>query len=294
MKLPDFASLFFIPLIAVHAVVCKKNTVTALNITEAESTILRFTSNGATLEGTLEIPAATSLAPLLIFVHGSGQRTRSDYQSYVNRFKPKGFAIFRYDKRGVGASTGVYSGVGVANGKTILPQLGEDTHAAIQMLKHHPRLDSTRIVLIGASQAGWIIPVAATLSCNVYAVMIAGPTVAVGEEIYYSDLAENTTLSDEEVARRYALFAGEKGFDPAPYIQKMSKPGLWMLGGKDRSIPAQHCRTILQNFIQAQNKPFTLQWFPDADHGMINRNTGQSEDVLSVIEAWFKHNQIIS
>jgi len=294
MKLPCLVNLFFIPLFAVHVIACKKNTVAESNFIDEESTTLHFTSNGVTLEGTLEIPAATSPAPLLIFVHGSGPRTRSDYQSYVNRFKPQGFAVFRYDKRGVGTSGGVYSGVGVANGKTVLPQFGEDAHAAIQMLKHHPRLDSTRIVLIGASQAGWIIPVAATLSYNVYTVMIAGPTVTVGEEIFYSDLAENTTLSNEEVARRYALFSGEKGFDPAPFIQKMGQPGLWILGGKDRGIPSQQSVTILQNIIQSQNKPFTIHWFPDADHGMINRSTGQVEDFLSVVEEWFKRNHILS
>ena len=64
----------------------------------------------------------------------------------------------------------------------------------------------------GASQAGWIIPLAlaASPAANV-GVILSGPTVSVGSEIYYSDLAEETTLPLADAYARFASFHGSSG-----------------------------------------------------------------------------------
>ncbi len=99
------------------------------------STVQFVSSDGILLEGTLELPTLTGTHPLVIFVHGSGRATRSDYQEIVNELLPKGYAVFRYDKRGVGASQGTYSGVSAKNSIDLILLLASDAAATISHLK---------------------------------------------------------------------------------------------------------------------------------------------------------------
>lgn len=250
---------------------------------------ISFISNGVVLKGTLEIPAGNSPHPLMVFVHGSGRVTRNVYQSYYSEFYPKGYAIFRYDKRGVGESGGVYTEVPAFNSNEILPLLAEDANAAIQLLKKYKHVDSTQIILIGASQAGWIIPIAANLSENVaYNILVSGPTVTVGIENYYSYLTDNTNDSDLIISEKLKQYNGVQGFDPVPAIKKMKQSSLWLLGGKDRSIPSKESIEILNEIIAEDNKPFEIKFYPDANHGLINAN-GNREPYLNFINTWLKN-----
>ncbi len=252
--------------------------------------IVSFTSSdGVVLQGTLELPTTAGRSPLLVFVHGSGPVTRAAYQEYVARFLPQGYAVFRYDKRGVGASGGQYSGVSVRNSGDLLVQLAADANAAVQTLKTYSTIDSTRIVLIGASQAGWIIPVACTLSNNVaYAVNVVGPTVSVGEEIYYSSYAEGSRLDFDTLSQLLAAFTGEHGFDPVPFLRRMPQRSIWLLGGRDRSIPTRESVAILEHLVTDEGKRFTMRLYPDANHGLINLVSGHSEPYLDEIIAWLR------
>lgn len=250
---------------------------------------ISFISNGVVLKGTLEIPAGNAPHPLMVFVHGSGRVTRSAYQSYYSEFYPNGYAIFRYDKRGVGESGGVYMEVPAFNSNEILTLLAVDANSAIQLLKKHQHIDSTQIILIGASQAGWIIPYAASLSENVaFNVLISGPTVTVGIENYYSSLTDNTNLSDSEISEKLKQYNGVQGFDPVPSLKKINQPSLWLLGGKDRSIPTKESIEILNQIIGDEKKPFDIKFYPDANHGLIN-STGNREQYLDFISEWLQN-----
>jgi len=69
--------------------------------------------------------------------------------------------------------------------------------------------------------AARIIPVAATLSSLVrFAVILVGPTVSVGIEIYFSDLAEGTCLPLSDAEEQLASFDGVDGFDPLPVLHR--------------------------------------------------------------------------
>ena len=35
--------------------------------------------------------------------------------------------------------------------------------------------------------------------------------------------------------------AGASGFDPLPYLRKLSIPGLWLFGSDDRNVPTELC-----------------------------------------------------
>ena len=79
----------------------------------------------------------------------------------VNFYSSLGYVVLTYDKRGVGASKGVYqefpSDRNVEN-------LAGDAIGAVRVLAARKDVDPSRVGLVGASQAGWIIPRAAARS----------------------------------------------------------------------------------------------------------------------------------
>lgn len=248
---------------------------------------VQFTSvDGVLLEGTLELPTLKGSHPLVVFVHGSGQRTRSDYQEIVNLLLPNGFAVFRYDKRGVGASQGVYSGVSAKNSSSLIPLLAADAAAAVNQVKENMSIDPHRVILIGASQAGWIIPAVEASTDISLTVCISGPAVSIGEEIYYSNLAETGSYPQDQADQMLASFSGMKGYDPISYIAIMQNPSLWIFGGKDVSIPIKRTLELLDSIKTNNGIPIEIKLYPNADHGIFNITTRKLEDYLAPMFEW--------
>lgn len=192
----------------------------------------------ATLKGLLQWPSLPGRRPVVVMVHGSGKGTRYEYRDLFSLFLNKGYAVFSYDKRGVGGSGGEYNGVGPKNSPMMIPLLAADGYEAIQAIRKRPEIDSTRIILFGVSQAGWIIPVVASMDKSVSRlVILSGPTITVGEEIYYSRFAEIGGQAVEDAVAKMMQYKGLRGFDPIPYVARVKQKGLWVFGAKDTSVP---------------------------------------------------------
>jgi acetyl esterase/lipase len=116
---------------------------------------VRFPSTGTVrLAGTLISPATPGKHPAVVLVHGSGAENR-DYMLPWSRFLVRrGMAVLGYDKRGVNESTGDWN-------TASFPDLANDVIAAFNYLKRRPDIDRAHIGLLGISQAGWIMPIAA-------------------------------------------------------------------------------------------------------------------------------------
>lgn len=248
---------------------------------------VRFRSGDTYLEGVLHLPGNAGKYPLAIFIHGSGMATRNDYEEFVTPLIEAGIAVFRYDKRGVGASGGTYTDVNAVNSDRIFRQLASDAAVAIQHLRSDRRIESKKIIVIGGSQAGWIIPEINTITEVWLSVCISGPWVSVGEEIYYSNLAERGTYTQEQADQMLKNFDGPGGYDPVSRIQKMKTPSLWIFGGKDVSIPVKRSIHLFDSIKQSKQTLLDIKLYPDADHGLYN--TGKREDYVSYIVQWIKN-----
>lgn len=190
-----------------------------------------------------------------------------------------GFAVLRFDKRGVGESTGAYVFVGTEDSPVVFPQLASDMAAAVRFLRTRSEIDKERIGLAGWSQAGWILPHAAReLGDAAFVVLFSGPVCSVGLEIYYSDLAENTTRPLPEVYALLPAFHGEPGYDPMPTLSGLNTPALWLLGLDDRSIPVQTTLSNLQA-LAASGKPFEWRTYEGLDHDL-------SPGIWADVEPW--------
>jgi len=56
-------------------------------------------------------------------------------------------------------------------------------------------------------------------------------------------------------------------YDPMPTLRANRVPQLWILGGEDYEAPSAETRRRIESLI-ATGRPFTLAYYPDAEHGM--------------------------
>jgi len=152
--------------------------------------------------------------PAVVIVHGSSPSTRNDVAFFTRMCLNLGFAVLAYDKRGVGESTGKFRPFDVKESKDIFEELAADTQAAIRWLITQREVDSTRIGLVGGSQAGWIMPLAASnLDIVRFMVIFAGTPISAGEEAYHGRLTGDgggKGLPIEEADRLLAQYEGPR------------------------------------------------------------------------------------
>jgi pimeloyl-ACP methyl ester carboxylesterase len=238
----------------------------------APSTATGFFSNGdVRLSYQLDLPQRTGRVGAVVIGHGSGTTTKEQCRFLAGGFLSRGFATLCYDKRGVGQSSGDYSSVGPANSVRMFDLLGGDMAAGVEFLRTRPEIDPGRIGLAGNSQAGWIIPVAASRANPAFMILLVGPTITVGEEIFYSNIVEFSSTPLEDGYKALPSFNGQRGFDPLPVLETLNVPGLWLLGGDDRSIPTPATVAILDRLIGA-GRPFQHVVFPGAGHDLRGTN----------------------
>ncbi len=216
---------------------------------------VEFYSGDTKLTGRLRLPEGEGPFPAVVGTHGSGRGSRwaGEYVP-VSHLVDAGFAVFNYDKRGVDDSDGQFTEVGVDTAGWRLPELADDALAAAAFVRGLEEIDPSSVGLMGGSQAGWVNPLAASRSDDLaFIVSVVGPTVTVGEEIYYSDLTGGgprlpSDFSEEQresLDEKLEAYDGPVGYDPRPAIETMTTPGLWVLGGRDASIPTPQTQAIL-------------------------------------------------
>jgi len=266
---------------------------------EPSEEALRIPSGGVELAATLCLPAGQPPFPAFVALHGSGLTWGKDLQFYCNALTPRGVAVLLYDKRGVGNSGGEYRSVSVENSVTQLDELANDAVAAVDFLRQRADIDPKRIGLIGQSQAGWIIPLAASKRPDLrFVVIISGPSVSTGEEMYYSALTGDRTpdakaMRDTEYEKkRKADFRGPYGYDPEPVLSELRVPSLWIFGGKDESIPAYRCLRILSDARAKNDLPMSLKVYADGNHGLHHFSSGQQMPYWDFIYEWLAERRL--
>jgi pimeloyl-ACP methyl ester carboxylesterase len=234
---------------------------------------VRFTCAHATLAGTLYLPRGGGRHSAAVWVHGSGPARRLGFaKGVLPALVRSGVAMLSWDKRGVGASTGTCC----PGDRGHFDLLAADVDGALNALRTRGDIDRRHIGIVGASQAGWIVPLAATRFDHALAftAMVDAPAVSYGEEQLYSKLTGEeggmpSQLSPEEIDRRLDE-AGPSGFDPAPYLTRLKSPGLWLFGERDLSQPTARSVAVLEHLKRTRARRFTMRVFPQAGHGLLD------------------------
>lgn len=214
---------------------------------------------GVTLAGTLTVPKGAGPFPAALLIAGSGPQDRDEaiakhlpFSVIADALTRKGIVVLRYDKRGIGKSTGN------ADAATTM-DLAADARAALDFLKSRKEVDGSRIGLLGHSEGAIIAPYLAAHSQDVaWLVLLAGPATK----------GENTLLDQSELIGRagglnedqldaslgfdraaYALVRQEK--DPKVLTQKLTE--LVKSSGLDAALPPAA--------LETQMRMLTSPWF---------------------------------
>ena len=240
-----------------------------------------FPSKGAMLAGTLTLPDTPGPHPAVALAHGSGPALRDEGQFYVGILAREGIAVLSYDKRGNGSSSGRYPGEFPTD--QAVSAYADDAVAAVRFLARQPDLDHSRIGLVGGSQAGWIIPLAATREPAIgFAVIESGPTVSVGESSDYSTYtSQGNAPLPESLAQINAQVKhdGPSGFDPRPSLRRLRIPILWLFGGLDMNQPTDLDVDALQQLRAQTGADYSWQVFPNGNHGIFQVKTGLNSEL---------------
>jgi uncharacterized protein len=279
----------------------ESQSATRLNL---KSEVVHFTSeDGTNLTGLLTLPGTSGPYPAIMSLHGSEPGTKDNFGSQqMSAFMAShGIAILTYDKRGVGESEGSYVEAATERNLSLIAQ---DAIAGVEYLKSRPEVKADRIGLTGFSQAGWVIPLAASQSKDIaYFIVLSGPVTSVGHEdlfsTYTNDGESANNYSQEVIAKRLAD-TRHSGFDSTPIIANLAQPGLWIWGDQDKSQPVFEGENNLKEIIAGGKSNFSYFILAKADHnlqqtmqGLFNEipySRGYHQDYYKTMVKWLKQN----
>ncbi len=250
-------------------------------------------SGDITLAAQLELPSGPGPHPILVVVHGSGKVERGQFTCEASPWLERGVGLLCFDKRGVGQSTGSYSNVGAGSSVKVFPVLAGDVVAVVEYVAGRSEIDADRIGLIGGSQAGWLMPLAASLSDEIdFIISLSGATSSVGISDRFDAIAERG-LSEEEIEADLASYEGTLGFDPRPVLEELDIPVLWLYGGRDQSNPTANDISIIEEIVAEHGSDFTIEFFPTANHDLVDVETGTQINTPSTAFPWLNRIGVI-
>jgi uncharacterized protein len=255
------------------------------------------TPMGHSLAGTLTLPIGASRdnpVPGVVTSTGSGPEDRDEYigiegyrpfRQLADSLSRRGIAVLRMDDRGFGASTGTHKGATSAD-------FAEDVRAGLAYLRARPEIDARRLALLGHSEGGLIVPLAALKEPDLRAmVLLAGPANRGRPILEYQlrNLATNnqkltTVQRDSAIAHIPteidSLIAADPwmafflDYDPLVTARKLKTPVLILNGGTDQQVTPDQVPKLVAAFAEAGNRDITARVFGNVNHLFIYDPSG--------------------
>lgn len=242
---------------------------------EVAEVSFRGGADGVTLTGELTMPAEGGPFPAIVMITGSGPQDRNEelvghkpFLVLSDYLTGRGYAVLRYDDRGVGQSTGDFSTA------TTTADFAADAAAALAWLRARPGIDPTRAGYAGHSEGGYVAPLAVPIEHPDFMILLAGPSQILSEvmmlqveEIGRASGLTGAALVDEvnNTAGFMEILRNSKTPDEArdriePYMRNLRAPeakvlenldlwatpwGLWIVDFDPRPALAAYDRPVL-------------------------------------------------
>lgn len=246
---------------------------------------------GATLAGTLTIPADAKC--VLLMVTGSGAQNRDEevfehkpFAVIADRLARAGIATLRYDDRATGKSVGGMD----ANATT--KDFAEDAAAGIEWLRTSKRFK--KVGILGHSEGGSIAFMLGAQKRVDFIVSLAGPAVK-GDSIL---LAQNKLLGGEaakdltiEQLREMPQIKQSPwiqwfiDYDPQGDIAKIKCPVMALNGSKDCQVIASQNLPALRRTLP-KNKKNIIKEYEDLNHLFQHCDTGHPDEYFKIEETF--------
>ncbi len=181
------------------------------------------------LGGTLTLPAeSTGPLPVVVLVQGSGPSDRNETANAYEPFRDlawglaeQGIAVLRYDKRTY--TYGASYTPEMAAAITVKDETVDDAIAAANLLKADPRIDPSRVYVIGHSLGGMLAPrIDAEGGDFAGLVLLAGSPRTLWEIIYDQNKDLLATMADSDPNKKAGNDLVEAEYAKAKTIANMS------------------------------------------------------------------------
>ena len=211
------------------------------------------------LAATLTLPRGAGPFPAAILIAGSGPQDRDEtvaghrpFLVLADHLTRKGVAVLRYDKRGIGKSTGNFD-------QATTEDFASDAAAALAYLKSRKEIDAGKIGLIGHSEGGIIAPMIATRSSDIaWMVLLAAPGLK-GEDVMLlqSQLILKAAGFDDD------RIASARNFNRQSYdlARKEKDPQALEASLTDLVDSTGMSTTLPPTTLKPQARMMTLPWF---------------------------------
>ncbi len=287
------------------------------NSFDMKVTPVQIQTSKGTLMGNLVLPKIQKdKVGLVVFIHGDGPVDAS----YHDEYKPlwellakHGYASLSFSKPGIGGSSGNW----------LEQTMGDRALEAVEVMnwaKTQPEIDTNRIGLWGASQAGWVIPKVATLDKTVAFHILVAPAVNWIDQGIYNTLSvmkkENKSLEEQKEALsqyewsvsmleknasyqeyhnndmadkdlsgdRWNFILKNYKSDSTEDIKHFYSPVKLILGGKDVNVDSANTKEVFEREVPKELLSVTL--IPTTDHFMLRTPLVNSK-FLTFITALF-------
>ncbi|HEX4912695.1 MAG TPA: alpha/beta fold hydrolase [Vicinamibacterales bacterium] len=273
---------------------------------------------GFNLGGTITRPKTAGLAPALILIGGSGPTDRDEtvagipiFGQIARELVNAGFAVVRYDKRGVGQSGGRGESATIAD-------YAEDARWVLNWLEDQKGIDKERIGLVGHSEgalAAMLLAARERGKVKAIALLAApstnGSTVVLEQQkhilskmpIEDAERAEKVALQEKinnavikgtgwndipEAARRVAdtpWFYSFLTFDPRRAMNDTRQPVLIVQGELDTQVMPYHADRLAE-FARARRAKAAVEVakVPGVNHLLVPAKTGDVSEYATLGE----------
>ncbi len=259
------------------------------------------------LTGILTLPKTyKDKVGLVLFIHGDGpiDATHNDgYKPLWERLASLGYASLSLDKRGIGGSEGNWLDQSIDDRV-------QEAQQALVWARQQPIIDTDRIGIWGASQAGWVVPKLADKEPLAFSILVS-PAInwlrqgeyntrsQMVKEGRSSDEIEQQVKADNKVKEllkvgasynEYVRFVGKKDTmsrerwtfvsknytaDATEDIANFNSPVLLMIGDHDGNVDVKETEMVYRERL----RPYELlrvKVLPDTEHSMLPTKTADS------------------
>jgi pimeloyl-ACP methyl ester carboxylesterase len=280
---------------------------------------VRIAANGFVLTGTLSRPADSGQQrlPAVLLVSGSGPTDRDEmafgipiFGQLADALADAGFAVLRYDKRGIGQSGGRTEAATLAH-------YMEDVRAAVRFLDDRDDIDHDRIAVLGYDEGGPVAMLAASKEKRIAALILVASPGTTGAEFNLEQVSRTQARSSRSEADRQATIELQKriqqavltgegwddeiapyraqadtlwfqsflAFEPDRVMRDVRQPVLIVHGELDTQVPAGNADRLEQLAVQRRNRaPAKLVKLPGINHLLVPATTGEVDEYESLKE----------
>lgn len=259
------------------------------------------------LTGVLTLPKhASGKHGLVLFIHGDGPVNASHNDGYKplwERLASLGYASLSLNKRGIGGSEGSWLDQSIADRV-------EEARQALAWAREQPSIDSSRIGVWGASQAGWVIPQLAAAEPLAFSILVS-PAISwlrqgaynteqqmlkdgygadeISSQMAYeqrvNELLQQGAAYEEYVQldhpgkimsrARWIFVSRNFTADAEKDLRNFKSPLLLLLGDDDINVDVQETERVYRERIMPSSL-LTVKVFPDTEHSMLRTATADS------------------